>query len=125
MMKLRKLRKLGSFLLMCALLTGVAMAQGEGGLQTFFISDWPDHPRDDVEFEAVFTVQPDRGSVRLVLSGSGGNRTVPPHDVDFEHGLWEYEFDDIYLSPGTWTPTLHWSVNGKPYTSAQESFTIR
>ena len=120
-----KWMKLGSFLLMFALLTGVAMAQGEGGLQRFFISDWPDHPRDDVEFEAAFTLQPDRGSVRLVLSGSGGSQTVRPDEVDYEHGLWEYEFDHIYLSTGTWTPTLHWSVNGKPYTSTQESFTIR
>lgn len=117
-------------LLVLALLAGVTLAgspalAADGGLRGCWVTDWPDHPRDDLEIKAVFDVRPDRGSVRLVLSGNGGSRTVHPNDVDFEHGVWEYEFDDIYLAPGTWTPTLHWSVNGAAHSATQESFTIR
>lgn len=122
--------KLRSFLSVMVLLLGVALAAAPalaaaGGLLECYVSDWPDHPGDDMEVKAIFNARPDRGSVRLVLKGNGGSRTVRPGDIDFEHGVWEYEFDNIYLSPGTWTPTLHWSVNGGAHSSTHPSFTTR
>ena len=99
-------------------------APSDGGLHSCHVSDWPDHPRDDIEMEAVFRARPDARSVRLVLKGDGGEQTVLPDDVDYEHGLWVFEFD-FYIPSGTWTPTLHWSVDGAAHSATQAAFTVR
>lgn len=87
------------------------------------VTDWPLYSGDDMEIEAVFTTRPDMGSVRLVLEGSGGIWEVRDDDVDIEGNRYVYEFD-FHIAQGTWTPTLHWSANGVPYSARQAPFTV-
>ena len=119
------MRKCSVVLLLAALVAVSASAALAAGLVSCYVSDWPDHQWDETEMEAVFDARPDRGSVRLVLTSSGGqSQTFRPHDVDREHGHYVYEFEFVIPS-GTWTPTLHWSSGGVSHSAKQPEFTIR
>lgn len=126
----KSVRKAIAFCALAACVAGLVClslapaAWGANGLANYYVTDWPEHLRDDMEAEAAFNLQPDAGSVRLLLTPSSGQaQTVYPADVDYEGGYWIYDFD-FYVTEGTWTPTLYWSVGGTAYNAAQASFTI-
>ena len=93
-----------------------------GGLENYRVLRTPSYSGGTMRTQARFSLQPDAGSVRLLLRNRTGNysdREYEPVNMDYDDGEYFYEFS-FPIYGGAWRSTLYWEVGGLEYSYDRE-----
>lgn len=97
----------------------------EDGLLDYRVLRTPSYTGARMETRALFSTEPDTGSVYIVLRSIGGyysDRTIEYVSTGAEDGVRRFDFS-FPIYNGSWRAVLHWKTDGKSFTHEHE-FTI-